>query len=59
MFRCLRDILIYHYTNPKLVAANRWITVRARSAIDWGLYTEGKRNAANERFGLGNNFKVK
>jgi len=26
------------------------ITVRARSAIDLGLYTEGKWNAATERF---------
>jgi len=35
------------------MAANHRITVRARSAIDRGLYTEGKRSEATERLGLG------
>ena len=43
------------------MAANRRITVRARSSIDWGLYTEGKRSdlKVRVRLGLDNSFKVK
>jgi len=48
-----RPRVIYLAPVIRLVAANRRITVRARSAIDWGLYTEGKRSAATERLGLG------
>jgi len=45
------------------VAANHRITVRARSVIDWGLYTEGKAERSDRkvgfRVGLDNSFKVK
>jgi len=41
-----KDHVIYLAPVIRLVAANRRIAFRARSAIDWGLYTEGKRSRA-------------
>jgi len=48
-----KDHMIYLAPAIRLVAANHKITVRAQSAINWRLYTEGKRSAATERLGLG------
>jgi len=43
----------------RLVAANpkARITVRAQSAIDWGLYTERRPSEANVRLGLGSGYR--
>jgi len=38
------------------VAVNHRITVRAQSAIDRGLYTEGKWSTATERLGLASGY---
>jgi len=47
-----KDHVIYLAPVIRLVAANSRITVRVRSMINWGLYTEGKWSAATERLGL-------